>query len=330
MKHHHACQFLSFRVPSIPSRVEGQPSKANNSHNRGFLGSLLGTSASYDDVSSQLSNPSDAMIHPINSDKFHLTSSFSTASPSPSPSRRYRHAHGGQAASYPSQFNRNTMLPMSGSSKWKPSGPLEVVGETYAQDTAALEQDETNVSTILEDLATTLKEPDVTPACYEMITTQNCDIHDHREKPKRCSLWSYLKPFNCVRHREVASGKCVDDGHSSSRGGDASRSSGSKNNRSRGSNRSRQSINNEMNGRETPTSRGSDDMSWHNPRGWRPTAAEDGSVVSDSAPLLRSFLNTSSVGGGATHALRPQPEQTKPLRQTPHFVRPARSGRFTI
>jgi hypothetical protein len=307
------------------------------------LGSLLGSSPSFDDVSSQLSNPSDAMIHPINSDKFHLSGSFSTASPSPSPSRRHSHAHGGYNASYPSKYNRNTRLPMSGSSKWNPSGSLEVVGEVFvgngnsynasgAQDTAALQQEETNVSTILADLATTLKEPDLMPQDYDMLTTQDYEIHDYREKPKKRSFWSYLKPLNCARNREGAIGKVVDDGHSSSRGGDASRSSGSKNNRSRSSNRSRQSINNETNGRETPTSKGSDDMSWHNPRGWRPTTAEDGSVVSDSAPLLSSLRDTSSVAGRATQVPRPQPEQAKPLpRITPHFVRPAHQcGRFTI
>ncbi|CAB9504207.1 expressed unknown protein [Seminavis robusta] len=297
MKHHHACQFLSFQVPSIPSRVPVHPQRGNSQNgSRGFLGSLLGTSQSFDDVSSQLSNPSDVMLLPSNTDLIRVTSSFSTSSPATSPSRRQRQPHGGYTPPFASQQYNNF------DSNWKPSGPLEVVGEFIVanndngRDTTLQrqvgQQPDTNASTILADLNRTNPKDLSEPKQFE-------DEIAHSKK-QRCSIWNYLSPLNCVKRRANGKGE---DGYSSSWGGDGSRSSGSKNNRIRRSN------SNDANGRaETPTSKGShdDEQSFRFDPGWK----EDNSIISDSAPLLSSLRNTSNF--------RQAPEQPKHQKANSH------------
>lgn len=313
MKHHHAAQFLSFRAPAIPSRVLGQPHRSHNVHsggsNRGFLGSLLGTSQSFDDVSSQLSNPSEAMLQPVSPGESpsKLHSSSSTASPSSS--RRQRQGYSRQ---------QKLPKPVNLDSRWHPSGPLEVVGEVIMNSSnkdpnaqADESEEGANVSTILADLETSHniselnQTHDFDPPEVDTKTLE--PLPPEPRKEQRCSLWTLLSPLNCAKRRSVRGGsRKGDDGYSSCQSSSAKNS----NNQS--------SSNNNNDGRETPTSKGSgdgDDANDSDPFAWH-GAGEDGSVVSDSAPLLSSMLGTSSSCGNSV-----PPEQ--PLHQLQVQVSPA-------
>jgi hypothetical protein len=287
LKHHHAFQFLSFRVPPIPTRVSGHLHNPHNSPggNKSFLGSLLGTSHSFDDASSQLSNPSDVFLLPLSSESPSKPNSSSSAA-SPSPNQR-RHKYG-----YPS-YKRQQRLPAPTNlnSKWQPSGPLEAVGEVImssnAKDSDA--EDGANVSAILADLETTTNQF----ANHEQDQyLQHRDPNVEDDKKQRCSIWALFQPLNCAKSR----GKSVkgDDGHSSSRGGDGS--SG------------KNSSHYQYDGRDSPTSKGSGDVDEANevPFTWQ-KAGEDNSIVSDSAPLLSSLPETSSICSSAYQ----RPEQPR-------------------
>ena len=272
MNHHHAHQFLSFRAPALPPREVGARSQQQHQqHQHRFFGSLLGTSSSFDDASSQLSNPSasDMMLLPYGADTNHdkLNSSSSTAGSTPSPSRRlhhHQHQHRGYAPRFSSHF-----------------GPtLPAVGEVMtssAKDIAGKSNKPASTSHyILADLEA---------------TTKNIDFSEqprNEKKKKKGSLFKLLAPLNCASCLRSGGSKKGDDGYSSSWGGDGS----SSNNHSNG--------NDNQNGRDTPTSKGSagddaeESVNWNNKGSWEGVKClEDCSIISDSAPLLASILGSS-------------------------------------
>ena len=281
MTHHHAHQFLSFHAPSSLPEVVG--TRTPQQQNR-FFSSLLGTSSSFDDENSLLSNP-HFEADPQN-DKYNGSSS--TVGSTPNPSRRRRQPQ-----------HRRGHAPRFTSSHFDPT--LPAVGEgtaTNVRDTGS----KNNTSFILADLKGIVEEKDLAEPLVG-ISTRN---------KKRSRLKKMLAKVNCANCHRYSGGQKGDDGYSSGS------SSGVKSNRS--------SEGDEvLNGRETPTSKGSDDA-WEGPK-----YPEESSVISDSAPLLSSMLGSSSYTSLqpplTPHQLIPQTESSKPIlsRPTP-FSR--RLGKF--
>lgn len=277
LNHHHAHQFLSFRAPSPLPQVVG--TRTPQQQNR-FFGSLLGTSTSFDDDSSQLSNP----LFGTDPQNEKCNSSSSTVGSTPSPSRRRRQQHQrGYAPRFSSHF-----------------GPtLPAVGEgtvTNAKETGG----KNNTHYILAYLEGNAGED---------LGEQLVEAADKKKKGSR--LKKMLAPLNCASCRRSSASKIGNDGYSS-----GSNSQHGNNNHSKGDD--------SQNGRDTPTSKGSDDA-WEGAK-----CQEDGSIISESAPLLASMLASSSCSNlqhplaGQKYIPQPGPKQQELARPAPF----SRMGKF--
>jgi len=269
MNHHHAHQFLSFRAPAPPPREVGAPPRSSHQHR--FFGSLLGTSNSFDDVSSQLSNPSEAML-PI----FETDADSDTVEMSGSPLR---------SKEYNPNRNRHPREHRGYSTKYSSlNGPaLPAVGEVGSSRSLNKNNgnSNSNSSTPCAVSNYSLADLDVTKET-ESFTTSLIEYL----KKKKTLLFKKLKPLNCTSCRRSKKGIMDDDGYSSVLGGQDARSSSA----------AKSEINSE-DGRDTPTSKGSageESLQWHTP------TAEDGSIVSESAPLLLCGLGSSSCTSPAS------------------------------
>lgn len=297
LKHHHACQFLSFRVPRAspmdPYMVghhraiqqhsyHGKPARSKD----GFLGmsSLLGAS-SFDDTSSQLSNPSDVMLlaHSTSEGAFIKASSSSSFA---TPPRAIRAQQQSPPYGRPSQPQQSMILNTASFRKWgaQASPPLATVGEAGNN---TMKENPTETAS--------LKDPSLTKKPKES-----------RNK-KRSLLVKWMGLMSCLigRHKVGGSEKSR-DGYSSSWGGDGSKSSDAK-------------IQLTNTGRDTPdsdTSKGSAEAGEAEDTFFVDSSIEVGSggliqntnwarfgddpsvvtpsVVSDSAPLLTNFSRNSS------------------------------------
>jgi hypothetical protein len=305
LKHHHACQFLSFRAPAAapidPAILAGHyrrhhhhygrqyhPQRSLKSGSTGFLGlgTLLGTS-SFDDMSSQLSNPSDVLLLPNTTrgtKQFHSSSSSGFSGPGMS------------------------LQPLN--SKWRQTGPvLEVVGEATKEKSKVKSK-----SKISE-----------TEKAAQEATNPQPNKNETKKKEKHM-LVKLVSAVTCSRRCIAGEGKKGDDAHSSSRGGDGSRSNGGK------------VTGKNNNGRVTPdsTSGGSGDggeegddtfllessmeleeLLWQKSN-WEGMGkiGEECSIVSESAPLLtRLPLPSSSSVSSSQLQRRAEKQSTAARRQ---------------
>ena len=286
LNHHHAHQFLSFRAPSPLPQVVG--TRTPQQQNR-FFGSLLGTSTSFDDDSSQLSNPlfgADPQSEKYNSQS-------STVGSAPSPSRRRRQ-----------QYQRGYAPRLS--SHFDPT--LPAVGEgttTNARET----EGKNNTHYILADLEGNTEENDLNEPL----------VGAPDKKKKRSRLKKMFAPLNCASCHRSSAGNIRNDGYSS--GGS---SSVKNSNNQHCNNNNHNTSDGSQNGRDTPTSNGSDDA-WEGAK-----CQEDGSIISESAPLLASMLASSSCSilqhppVGQQLVPQPGPKQQVLARPAPF----SRMGKF--
>lgn len=272
MNHHHAHQFLSFRTPSVPPRTAGaqpQPHQHRNQHR--FFDSLLGTSSSFDDASSQMSNSSDALLLPSGADNNLDTTTSSTAGSTSSPSGR-RHQHQQRGNNSTTRF----------SSHFGPT--LPAVGEGMVSSTKNSSAKSPNTSHyILADLEVTTN----SVAGGEL----EADNEQRTKKKSKSRLKQLLAPLNCANcHRKNDDTRELEDEYLSSWVGDGS-SSGAKNSTSNNN-----GDDSDQDGRDTPTSKGSagdESLTWNNNSNTN-KCLEDGSIISESAPLLASMMSGSS------------------------------------